>query len=201
MQYKQPIGVHRTITHVSNSKFVCTTSKVTTQTEVKDALSQTRTEMPDASHHVYAFRVGFGNTVMEGMTDAGEPSGTAGPPILAVIRGSDVGDILVVVSRYFGGTKLGTGGLVRAYSGAARENLVTLPTAYKISQKTLRIDSPYPFYETLKRLLADYHGAIEENIFAATVKIIALVPEDVVHKFCDEVGELSSGRVSTTLLD
>ena len=92
----------------------------TTVKEAKAFLAAVRAEMPDANHHVYAYRVGFGNSVIEGMSDDGEPSGTSGPPVLAVLRGSGIGDVIVVVTRYFGGTKLGTGGLVRAYSDAAR---------------------------------------------------------------------------------
>jgi putative IMPACT (imprinted ancient) family translation regulator len=80
--------------------------------------------MPNASHHVYAFRVGHGNSIIEGMSDDGEPTGTAGPPVLAVLRGTQIGDIIVIVTRYFGGTKLGTGGLVRAYPEAAQIALI-----------------------------------------------------------------------------
>ncbi|HRF96950.1 MAG TPA: YigZ family protein, partial [Aggregatilineales bacterium] len=75
---------------------------------------------------------GFGASVTEGMSDDGEPAGTAGPPVLAVVRGSKIGDVSLVVTRYFGGTKLGTGGLVRAYSEAAHIALNSLPTTLKI---------------------------------------------------------------------
>ncbi len=101
---------------------------MTTVDEAKAFLAAVRAEMPDANHHVYAYRVGFGNSVIEGMSDDGEPSGTSGPPVLAVLRGSGIGDVIVVVTRYFGGTKLGTGGLVRAYSEGARAGLESLAT-------------------------------------------------------------------------
>ncbi len=129
-------GLHRISITVENSQFIASILNASSVENAKTALAQIRSEMPDASHHVYAFRVGYGNSVIEGMSDDGEPSGTAGPPVLTTLRGADIGDILVVVTRYFGGTKLGTGGLVRAYTDATRTALKTLSTEEKISRKT-----------------------------------------------------------------
>src|SRR5262245_11570291 len=98
-RYPTPAGVHRSEITVINSRFITTIYPVVSVGAVKERLAEIRSEMPDASHHVYAFRVGFGNSVTEGMSDDGEPSGTAGPPVMAVLRGASVGDILVVVTR------------------------------------------------------------------------------------------------------
>src|SRR5579871_3558271 len=145
--YLIPAQTTRVTTAVSNSRFVTTIGLVTTVDEAKAFLSAVRAEMSDANHHVYAYRVGFGNSVIEGMSDDGEPSGTSGPPVLAVLRGSGIGDVIVVVTRYFGGTKLGTGGLVRAYGDAARTGLEALVTERKITKQTLGIEAPYHFFE------------------------------------------------------
>lgn len=145
--YLIPAQTHRINTAVSNSRFITTIGRVNTVEEAKSFLAAIRSEMPDANHHVYAYRVGFGNSVIESMSDDGEPSGTSGPPVMAVLRGSGIGDVVVVVTRYFGGTKLGTGGLVRAYGDAAREGLATLPTERKIEKATLGIELPYHYFE------------------------------------------------------
>ena len=129
-RYRIPIPTEkpRLTLEVSNSRFITTVSYVDSVNSARGFLAAVRDEMPDANHHVYAYRIGYGNSVIEGMSDDGEPSGTAGPPVLAVLRGTNIGDVIVIVTRYFGGTKLGTGGLVRAYSEAARLGLSSLKT-------------------------------------------------------------------------
>jgi uncharacterized YigZ family protein len=186
---------------VSNSRFICTIDRVTTAAEVKPYLARLRAEMPDASHHVYAFRIGYGNSVIEGMSDDGEPPGTAGPPVLAVLRGSPLGDILVAVTRYFGGTKLGTGGLVRAYGDAARQGLASLPTETNILKKMLGIEVPYPLYERVQRLVAEHQGTIEDQAFTADVTLMVNMPVETIPAFTQALRELSKGRVEPVMLD
>jgi uncharacterized YigZ family protein len=152
--------------------------------------------MPDATHHVYAFRIGYGNSVIEGMSDAGEPPGTAGAPILHVLRATYIGDILIVVTRYFGGTKLGTGGLVRAYTEAARIALNSLETEHKIPKQRLRIDVPYKLYETVKRLIASYNGSIENELFAASVVLTVSQPLDTLAQFSQHLRDASAGQIA-----
>ncbi len=199
--YLIPAERQRTEIVVVNSRFVTTISQVTSTEEVKIFLDDVRQEMPDASHHVYAFRVGFGNSVTEGMSDDGEPSGTAGPPVLAVLRGSDIGDVIVVVTRYFGGTKLGTGGLVRAYSEAARTGLSQLKTIEKIEKSTLGIEAPYNWYEQIKRLITSHNGEIEDETFAAEVTLIASFPVDDIEMFTSALIDMTAGQVRPISLD
>src|SRR3954469_1102863 len=116
--YRIPAATTRIENEVSRSRFIATLANAPSFQEARDFIASIRAEMPDANHHVYAFKVGYGSSVIEGMSDDGEPSGTAGPPVLAVLRGADIGDAVLVVTRYFGGTKLGTGGLVHAYGDA-----------------------------------------------------------------------------------
>ena len=125
-----------------------------------------RARHTDASHHVYAFAVGHGASVTHGMSDDGEPSGTAGRPVLAVVQGSGLGDLIVVVVRWFGGTKLGTGGLVRAYTKAAQEVLAATPTALRVELREVVVHLPYdrfdPCREVLRRAaLDDPEAAVE----------------------------------------
>jgi uncharacterized YigZ family protein len=198
--YLIPTQTHRVTTTVSNSRFITTIGHVTAVDEAKAFLAGVRAEMPDANHHVYAFRVGFGNSVIEGMSDDGEPSGTSGPPVLAVLRGSGIGDVIVVVTRYFGGTLLGTGGLVRAYGDGAREGLATLPTERKIKKNILGIELPYHYFEQVKRLIAHHDGVIGEESFAADVTILASFPVDRVAEFSAELIELTAGSVQPLVM-
>src|SRR5262245_19930912 len=103
--YRPALGLHRGEIEVLNSRFITSISRAIKPDEARSFIMQIRQEMPDASHHVYAFRTGYGNSITDGMSDDGEPSGTAGPPSLAVLRGFDIGDVVLVTTRYFGGTK------------------------------------------------------------------------------------------------
>jgi uncharacterized YigZ family protein len=201
LPYHIPAARHRIEIVVVNSRFIATVNRADSVDEAKEFIASVRSEMPDASHHVYAFRVGYGNSIIEGLSDDGEPSGTAGPPVMAVLRGSDIGDTALVVTRYFGGTLLGTGGLVRAYGDAAREALSTLPTVEKIARKWIGIDSPYTYYEQIKRLVAQHNGTIGDETFGADVALMALFPAVDVPAFIDAVRELTSGRHMPVVLD
>ena len=201
MNYQRPSGIHRTYTTVSNSQFICTINQVCSAVEAREFLAIVRAEMPDASHHVYAFRVGYGNSVVEGMSDDGEPSGTAGPPVLAVLRGTQSGDIIIVITRYFGGIKLGTGGLVRAYTKAAQNGLATLKLEYNIIQKMLGVELPYPLYEPIKRLIQACKGTIEDESFDILVMLIVRMPLDSLKIFRQQLNELSAGQVNPIEFD
>ena len=194
--YRVPVRTQRTEITVVNSRFITTIGPAYTAEEAKTFRDEVRQEMPDASHHVYAFRVGYGNSVVEGMSDDGEPSGTSGPPTLAVLRGTDIGDVVVVTTRYFGGTKLGTGGLVRAYSEAARIGLNNLKTVYKVDKKLLGMELPYSIYESAKRLIYQHGGEIDDEVFAGEVTVFARFPVDAIPGFRADVKELSAGSVA-----
>jgi uncharacterized YigZ family protein len=198
--YLVPSGFQRTETTVANSRFITSIGRVETVEAAKAFLAQIRAEMPEASHHVYAFRVGYGNSVIEGVSDDGEPTGTSGPPVLAVLRGTKIGDVMIVVTRYFGGTKLGTGGLVRAYSEAAHVAFGALQTEEKIEKLLLGIETPYSFYERIKRLIAENHGAVYEESFEGEITILAEFPKPSVAPFSDALQALSAGQIQPVIL-
>lgn len=194
-RYQIPKNQQRTSLVVVNSRFLTTVAYSPTVEQAREVLANVRAEMADASHHVYAYRVGYGKSVIEGMSDDGEPSGTAGPPVLAVLRGSDIGDVIVIVTRYFGGTKLGTGGLVRAYSEAARDALNQLVTEEKIEKRLLGVEMPYHFYEQIKRLIDAHHGELTDEQFTAEVVLMARFPIEDIAPFTAAVVELTAGQV------
>lgn len=185
---------------IKKSRFLTTAERAATVPQARARLAVLRSEMSGANHHVYAFRVGFGNSITEGMSDDGEPTGTAGPPTLAVLRGSGIGDILLVTARYFGGVKLGTGGLVRAYTASAQEALRALKTEMKAEKTTVGLETPYTYYNLVKRLLAAHNGAIEDEVFDEQILVIASFVATDLNRFTLELRERTAGIVSPVIL-
>jgi uncharacterized YigZ family protein len=197
MTYSRPFDrLHRTEIIIDKSRFITSVYRALDVTLARSFIRQISEEMPDASHHVYAYRVGFGNAVIDGFSDAGEPSGTAGPPTFAVVKGSGLGDIVLVTTRYFGGIKLGTGGLVKAYTEAAQTALADMPTELNIRKQRFLISLPYSFYETLKLLLYDYEGLIIEEAFGVTIEWIIELPETQIDAFGLALRDSSRGSLS-----
>lgn len=200
-RYNIPAHTHTVETIVANSRFIATVTCVQSVEEARAFLGKIREQMPDASHHVYAFRIGYGNSVTEGMSDDGEPSGTAGPPVLSVLRGTDLGDVIVVVTRYFGGTKLGTGGLVRAYSDTARQVLGEVTIELKVEKRQVMLGFAYTYYEQVKRLITQYNGEIDDQDFAAEVTLTASFPDIDVPDFAEALTELTASRAELVVVD
>lgn len=198
--YLIPAEPVRTEITIKRSRFITTAQAAPTVSAARERLAALRAQMPAANHHVYAFRVGFGNSITEGMSDDGEPTGTAGPPTLAVVRGSGIGDILIVTARFFGGTKLGTGGLARAYTASAQEALRELKTERKVEKKTVGLELPYSLYNLVKRLIAAHKGTIEDEVFDEQVLVIATFAKSDVDPFAIELRERSAGQVTPVRL-
>jgi uncharacterized YigZ family protein len=180
---------------VVNSRFIATLAPVFTVEEAKAFIARIKGEFADASHNVPAYLVGHGNTVTAHCSDDGEPSGTAGRPALAVLRGSGLGDVAVVVTRYFGGTKLGTGGLVRAYGDAVREVLARTPRAAKVLTDVLSVTMPYNAFEPVRLLVQAHGGMTVDQDFSAEVTVMARFPAVRVREFQSELADLSNGQL------
>jgi len=199
--YPIPARTTRIENVVVNSRFIATAARADSIDEAKAFIQSIRAEMPDATHHVYAFKVGYGGSVTEGMSDDGEPSGTSGPPVLAVLRGAEIGDIVVVITRYFGGTKLGTGGLVRAYGGAAKDVLAALPVELKIEKALVGATVEYTHYERLKLLLEAHHAEITHEDFAGDVTVFARLPADQISPLSNALQNLTAGQSELIMLE
>jgi uncharacterized YigZ family protein len=193
-----PAGPARAEIRASNSRFIASAAPAATVDAARAFIADVRAEMPDASHHVYAYIIGHGSTTTLSMTDDGEPPGTAGRPAMAVLQGSGLGDVALVITRYFGGTLLGTGGLVRAYGDAAKSVLAILPRAEKIERRELSLALPYAAYEPARRLLAAHAGSMVEETFAADVSLRVSLPLVEVAAFIAELGELTAGQARVT---
>lgn len=194
-RYRLPARETRAEIRVKNSRFIATAAPIRSVEEAKAFIARIKQEFSDASHNVPAFQVGHGPSVIAHCNDDGEPAGTAGRPALAVLQGSGLGDVAVVVTRYFGGTRLGTGGLVRAYGEAVRQVLSILPLAEKVSTHTAMLVSPYSLYEPVKLLVEEWNGQILDETFAADVTITARFTAELFPGFQDALGELSHGTL------
>ena len=153
-----------------------------------------RAEFPDATHHCWAFVAGPpGSTTHVGMSDDGEPHGTAGRPMLTTLLHSGIGEIVAVCARYFGGVKLGTGGLSRAYSGGTKLVLETLPTEEKVDRVSVDLRLKYTDVDALQRLMADLDIVIEAETYETDVCYRCSVPSDALESFREAVADATRG--------
>ncbi|WP_298482971.1 YigZ family protein [uncultured Chloroflexus sp.] len=192
--YPIPAAPARTEIVVRGSRFIAQAIPTATVEAARIAIASARTEMPDATHHCFAYLIGYGTSTIAGMSDDGEPAGTAGRPMMAVLRGADLGDITVIVTRYFGGTLLGVGGLVRAYSDATRAVLAIVPRTQRVIYQRMTIRLPYSDYAPTRRILETNATVIVSESFAADVMIIADLPVDQITTITQHIREQSAGR-------
>jgi len=138
-----PASRFSTEIRISNSRFIATIAPAFSVTDAKAFIQEIKMVYSDATHNVPLYQIGSGSSTIAHSSDNGEPSGTAGRPALAVLAGSGLGDAVMVITRYFGGTKLGTGGLVKAYSDSARSVIQAVPKAKKVTVHHCQISVPY----------------------------------------------------------
>ncbi len=186
---------------VVNSRFIASLAPAFSVDEARAFIQRVKSEFPDASHHVPVYLIGHGESVTAHCSDAGEPAGTAGRPALAVLQGSGLGDVVVVITRYFGGTKLGTGGLVRAYSDAVRAVLAGLRRAERVPTHTVMVELPYNLLERARRLVTAAHGEILDEDFTASVVLTARFPSERLAEFQAGLNELSNGSVQAEIIE
>lgn len=194
-RYRIPADVHRTEEVIDRSRFITTVAHASTLEEARQFIAKVSAEFSDASHNCWAYVVGPpGSTAQIGMSDDGEPHGTAGRPMLTVLLHSHVGDICAVVTRYFGGTLLGKGGLVKAYSGGVQLALQSLPVIERVPKQDLLVVVDYSALTPLKRLLSEYEVEVLQEEFASDVTLTLRLPEEKSEVFSAAVIELTNGQ-------
>ena len=196
-----PAAETRVETQAGNSRFIATIGPAFSVDEARTFIQRVKAEFGDATHNVPAYVIGHRRSTLAHCHDDGEPSGTAGRPMLAVLQGSGLGDVVVVVTRYFGGTKLGTGGLVRAYGDAVRAALDALPRAEKAATTTVMVEVPYPLLERVRQLVDNQAGMIMEEQFAAAITLTARLRSENYPDFADALRELSHGAVESFVVE
>jgi uncharacterized YigZ family protein len=161
-----------------------------------------REEVPDATHNCWAYVAGPpGSTAQVGMSDDGEPHGTAGRPMLNALLHGVVGEVAVVVTRYFGGTLLGKGGLVRAYTGCVQQALESLPTLERVPKARLAIEIEYASVDGLRRMLPAHEAELVSEEYAATVGYQLLLPLSRLEAFRTALLDLTLGEVLIEVLE
>lgn len=194
--HKIPAGHHRTEDTIKRSRFVTTIAHAASKEDAMAFVSSVKQEFPDASHNCWAYAAGApGDTARVGLSDDGEPHGTAGKPMLSVLLHSDIGEIAVVVTRYFGGTKLGTGGLVRAYSGCVKNGLMDLPVEVKRDLLSLTVVVDYAKVSAAKLMIKSFDSEITEENYGVDVSLTINIPKENEEGFTRAVTDLTSGKV------
>lgn len=186
---------------VKNSRFISTIGPAFSVSDAKEFIAEINRHYEDATHNVPAYLIGSGASVTAHSSDNGEPSGTAGKPALAVLIGSGLGDVVLVITRYFGGTKLGTGGLVKAYSNAAKDAVEGVPKANKIAVQAASITCPYPLHQRLLRLIKLHKGRNIKETFTELVQLDFYLPEGDPEDLRSAVSELSNGQLEIIIQD
>ena len=195
LRYAIPSRIYRVEELIQRSRFITTAAHAPDANAANAFVDSVRELFPDATHHCWAFVAGPpGSTAHIGMSDDGEPHGIAGRPMLTVLLHSGVGEVVTVCTRYFGGVKLGTGGLSRAYAGGVKLLLQTLPTELKIKRVHVSVRVAYPHVESLQRLLDDLEVIVEHEDYGEEVRYQIAVPVMTLETLREQLAQLTSGE-------
>ena len=180
---------------VKKSKFLAEIFPVYSQKEARALLKSQKEKHKGASHVVHAFAVGSSQVC--GCSDDGEPSGTAGRPVLEVLKGAELTDCIITVTRWFGGTLLGTGGLARAYSDAAKAALAAAKPKERVPLLRFTAEVPYPLLDSFLRRAEAAGAHLYSQSFAASAPVVeGAIPEEKADSFAEAAAALSAGRIS-----
>ena len=190
-----PKRVHREEESIQRSRFITTLAHAPSPEAAHAFVERVRGEFPDATHHCWAFVAGPpGSTTRVGMSDDGEPHGTAGRPMLTTLLHGGVGEIVAVCTRYYGGVKLGTGGLSRAYSGGVKLALESLPTEEKVERIPMDVRVSYADVDGVQRILEDLDVSVDSEEYGADVRYRCGVPDTVTGAFIRAIADATRGR-------
>jgi len=199
--YTVPLTEIRREHVIVNSRFIATLGPAFSIDEARAFMARIRKEYADATHNVPVYIIGGGNTITEYFSDDGEPSGTSGKPALAVLRGSGLGDAVMVITRYFGGTLLGTGGLVKAYSESSQLVVNAVGRGYRIPVHVVLLAIPYNLLERVRLLTARHQGQILAEDFAADITLTLQFPVSEFEAFQLGMRELSAGKLQAEVIE
>lgn len=194
--YLAPAGESRAEIREKGSRFLAILGPAADEAAAKAALEALARRHPDATHHCWAWRLG--EPPRERSADAGEPSGTAGVPILQVLRGAGLSDVLAVVVRWYGGTKLGKGGLARAYAAAAREAAAGLAVATRVPVVRVAVEMPYERVGAVKRLIRPPEVELEREEYGASARLLLAVHEERLESLRESLAGLGIGMILKT---
>ncbi len=189
-----PAGPCRVEHEVQRSRFITTVSRAGTAEEARAFIAKQRDEFPDATHTCWAYLVGPpGSTTTIGLSDDGEPHGTAGRPMFEVLLHARVGDVVAAVTRYFGGTLLGKGGLVRAYSQGVVDALAAVTTVEKVRLVRVAVELEYAHMSRVRRLLGAHDAVLLDEQHGVTVGYRIEAPEHRVEELRRALTDATAG--------
>ncbi len=186
---------------IKKSKFLVTASPVFNAEEARLFISEIKKKYSDATHNVSAFIIGSGNSVISGCSDDGEPAGTAGKPMLTALIGSIFTNIVLVSTRWFGGIKLGTGGLVKAYSEGVFQIVPLLKKSIITFIDKIELSFSYGFYDLILSFIGKFGAEIESSDFSENVRLICVVKSEKLSEFKKELIDLTSGKILFEILE
>lgn len=175
------------------SRFIATVRPVKSEEEALTFIESMRKKYWNATHNCFAYVIGEHFQVQR-CSDDGEPSGTAGKPMLDVLLGEEIHDVVVVVTRYFGGTLLGTGGLVRAYSGSTKEGLLASKVITKLHGQKLAVQTDYTGVGKIQYILGQRGIRILNSVYTDKVEMEVLLPEAEIESVMSEIREGTNGQ-------
>ncbi|HET7144134.1 MAG TPA: YigZ family protein [Anaerolineales bacterium] len=199
--YLVPLSEIRREQRVENSRFIATLAPAFNIVEARAFIARIKREFADASHNVPVYIIGGGNTVTEYFSDDGEPAGTSGRPALAVLRGSGLGDAVLIITRYFGGTLLGKGGLVKAYTESAQMVVNEVGRGQRVDVYVVTLVIPYNLLERIRLLTARHRGEILGEDFAGDITLTTHIPKTEFDTFQLGLRELSAGKLQAEVIE
>lgn len=182
------------------SRFIATVRPVKTEEQARAFIEEMKKKYWDATHNVFAYQIGERNEIQR-FSDDGEPQGTAGMPILNVLKGEDVKNTAIVVTRYFGGTLLGTGGLVRAYGKSAKEGLLAAGIAELVLYCRYHVTVPYTESGKVQYEILQAGHVLHDTVYTDQVQFVVLVEADVAEQFEKQMTDVLKGKQATEKTD
>ncbi len=193
--YPVPAAATEVVDVVRRSRFHTTVARASSREDALGCVAHIRLRHAGATHHCWAFNAGApGSTTQIGMSDDGEPHGTAGRPMLRVLLSSGLGEVVAVCARYYGGVKLGTGGLARAYRGGTRHALDRCPTTTRVDTTPILITVPWDATERVERLLPELGLTLLGRSFADGVCYHTLAPTENIAALRKTLADATAGR-------
>lgn len=200
-RYPVPAARHRVEQSIERSRFICTVQRIAAPDDAPEFLREMHAEFSDATHNCWAFVSGPpGSTNRIGMSDAGEPHGTAGRPMLTVLLHSGVGDIAAIVTRYYGGTKLGTGGLVKAYGGMVQHALDSLPLGERVDSIEVAVTIGYPSITAFQLSLASFEVEVLAQEYGVGVSYRLRMPRQHIDGFRAAMADATRGEAVVAIV-
>ncbi|AFW91638.1 hypothetical protein uc509_1091 [Lactococcus cremoris subsp. cremoris UC509.9] len=179
---------------IKKSRFICHLKRISTEEEARDFIAKIKKEHWKANHNCSACTLGNRQEIQRS-SDDGEPSGTAGVPMLEILKKKEIINVCAVVTRYFGGIKLGAGGLIRAYAGSVNHAIEEVGLVQIVNQRELILKLDYSLYDSVQRFLLTQNLQISDSEFLSEVTVRCFIDEEKINNFLELLTESFNGKI------